>query len=72
VNLLVIASFWLTGICASPDQPETVINETCSWLVFDAQGVLDASAAHAIDDIAAPTEVHWALIRSLVFDIEQT
>ena len=54
------------------DQPETVVNETCSWLVFDTQGFLNASASHAIDDKAAPTETQWMQIRSLVFNIEQT
>ena len=48
-------------------QPEAVVNETCSWLVFDAQGLLDARAAHAIDAEAAPTEAQWAQVRTLVF-----
>ena len=48
-------------------QPEVVVSETCSWLVFDAQGSLDLHAAGAIDAEAAPTEAQWAQIRALVF-----
>jgi len=48
-------------------QPEAIVNETCSWLVFDAQGSLDSHAAHAIDAVAAPTEAQWAQVRALVF-----
>ena len=48
-------------------QPEAVVNETCSWLVFDAEGLLDPHAAHAIDAAAAPTEAQWTQVRALVF-----
>ncbi len=48
-------------------QPEAVVNETCSWLVFDAQGLLDPHAAHAIDAPATPTETQWAQVRAMVF-----
>jgi hypothetical protein len=48
-------------------QPETVVNETCSWLVFDSQGSIDSRAAHAIDAPAVPTEKQWARVRALVF-----
>ena len=48
-------------------QPEAVVNETCSWLVFDGQGAIDPRAAHAIDAPAAPTEAQWAQVRALVF-----
>jgi hypothetical protein len=48
-------------------QPEAVVNETCSWLVFDAQGLLDPHAAHAIDEPATPTEAQWAQVRAMVF-----
>jgi hypothetical protein len=48
-------------------QPEAVVNETCSWLVFDAQGLLDPHKAHAIDAEATPTQAQWAQVRSLVF-----
>jgi hypothetical protein len=48
-------------------QPEAVVNETCSWLVFDAQGRLDLHAALAIDEEAAPSEAQWAQIRAQVF-----
>ncbi len=60
-------------------QAEAVVNETCSWLVFDGQGAIDPHAAHAIDTPAAPTEAQWAQVRALVFanvrattDIETT
>jgi hypothetical protein len=48
-------------------QAEAVVNETCSWLVFDAEGWMDPHAAHAIDAPAAPTEAQWAQVRALVF-----
>ncbi|GAC35233.1 hypothetical protein [Paraglaciecola polaris] len=48
-------------------QPEAVVNETYSWLVFDAQGRLDFNAAHEIDAETAPTEAHWAQLKELVF-----
>jgi P-type Ca2+ transporter type 2C len=46
---------------------EAVVNETCSWIVFDAQGRLDLHAALAIDAEAAPDEAQWEQIRALVF-----
>lgn len=49
-------------------QPAAIVNETCSWLVFDAQGLLDLHAAHAIDAEASPTQYQWAQVRALVFD----
>lgn len=48
-------------------QPEAVVNETCSWLVFDSEGSPDLHAAHAIDAKAAPTEAQWFQVRALVF-----
>jgi hypothetical protein len=48
-------------------QPEAIVNETCSWLVFDALGLLDLHAAHAIDVAATPTEAQWTQVRALVF-----
>ena len=48
-------------------QADAVVNETCSWLVFDAQGWLDPHAAHTIDAAAAPTEGQWTQVRTLVF-----
>ena len=48
-------------------QPEAVVNETCSWLVFNAQGRLDLHAALAIHEEAAPREAQWAQVRALVF-----
>ena len=44
-----------------------VVNETCTWLVFDAQGRLDLHAALAIHEEAAPREAQWAQVRALVF-----
>jgi hypothetical protein len=35
--------------------------------VFDAHGLLDLQAVHAIDAAAVPTEAQWAKIRALVF-----
>lgn len=49
-------------------RPEAVVNETCSWIVFDFAGFLDLRAAHAIDAKAAPSTAQWTRIRSLVFD----
>jgi hypothetical protein len=48
-------------------QPEAIVNETCSWLVFDRQGLLDMQAAHGIDAEAVPTKAQWAQVRALVF-----
>ena len=48
-------------------EPGKIINETCSWLVFDSQGAVDAPAAHAIQATAAPTEAQWAMLRAVVF-----
>ncbi len=47
--------------------PEAVVNETCSWLVFDAQGIVDPHAAHVIDAPAIPSEAQWAQVRATVF-----
>jgi Ca2+-transporting ATPase len=52
----------------SGHRPEAVVNETCSWLVFDAAGRLDLQAAHAMKIPAMPDEAQWAQIRSQVFD----
>ena len=46
---------------------EAIVNETCSWLVFDAQGSIDPHAAHAIDAAAVPTEAQWAKVCARVF-----
>ena len=48
-------------------RPEAVVNETCSWMVFDAQGRLDRHAALAIHEEASPREAQWAQVRALVF-----
>lgn len=48
-------------------QAQDVVNETCAWLVFDAQGWLDLHAALAIHEKAAPREAQWAQVRALVF-----
>ncbi len=60
----ILVDWYLRLACG---QPEAVVNETCSWLVFDANGLLDPHAAHAINAGAAPTEGQWAQVRSLVF-----
>jgi len=60
----ILVDWYLRLACS---QPEAVVNETCSWLVIDAQGLLDVHAAHAIDAEAAPTEAQWAQVRALVF-----
>ncbi|MFT6951935.1 MAG: hypothetical protein ACJAUL_003091 [Paraglaciecola sp.] len=59
-----LVDWYLRLVCC---QPETVVNETCSWLVFDAEGRLDFNAAHEIDVETAPTEAHWAKLKELVF-----
>jgi hypothetical protein len=48
-------------------RPESVVSETCSWIVFDQRGAMDLHAALANDAVAAPTEAQWARIRELVF-----
>ena len=48
-------------------QAQDVVNETCTWLVFDAQGRLDLHAALAIHEEAAPREAQWVQVRALVF-----
>ena len=60
----ILVDWYLRVVCG---QPEAVVNETCSWLVFDAEGLLDLHAAHAVDAEAAPTEAQWAQVRALVF-----
>jgi len=60
----ILVDWYLRLACG---QPEAIVNETCSWLVFDAQGAVDSHAAHAIDAVAAPTEAQWATLRALVF-----
>ena len=59
-----LVDWYLRLVCC---QPETVVNETCSWLVFDAKGRLDFNAAHEIDVVTAPTEAHRAQLKELVF-----
>jgi len=60
----ILVDWYLRLACG---QPEAIVSETCSWLVFDAQGSLDPHAARAIDAVAAPTEAQWAQMRALVF-----
>ena len=60
----ILVDWYLRMTCG---QPAAGVNETCSWLVFDAQGAIDPHAAHAIDAPAVPTEAQWASIRALVF-----
>ncbi|MEO5672818.1 MAG: hypothetical protein ABIR26_19180 [Ramlibacter sp.] len=51
----------------SGGRAQAVVNENCSWLMFDAQGVPDLHGGLAIDARAKPTEIQWDQIRSLVF-----
>lgn len=60
----VLVDWYLRMACG---KAEAVVNETCSWLVFNAQGVVDPHAAHAIEAETAPTEGQWAQVRALVF-----
>lgn len=60
----ILVDWYLRIVCG---KTEAVVNETCSWLAFNAQGVLDRHAAQAIDTVAAPTENQWAQVRALVF-----
>ena len=60
----ILVDWYLRMACG---QAEAVVNETCSWLVFNGQGLLDPHAAHAIDAEADPTEEQWAQVRVLVF-----
>ena len=60
----ILVDWYLRMACG---RPEATVNETCSWLVFDAQGLLDRHAAHAIDAEATPTEAQWLKVRALVF-----
>ncbi|CAN5604007.1 hypothetical protein BH11PSE7_BH11PSE7_17660 [soil metagenome] len=65
----VLVDWYLRLACGKPD---AVVNETCSWLVFDAHGLLDPHAAHAIDAAAMPTDAQWARVRALVFGNART
>ncbi|MCY7307543.1 MAG: hypothetical protein LH632_15645 [Rhodoferax sp.] len=60
----ILVDWYLRLACS---QPEAIVNETRSWLVFDAQGAIDPRAAHAIEAAPVPTEAHWATVRALVF-----
>ncbi len=60
----ILVDWYLRLACG---QPEAIVSETCSWLVFDARGAVDPHAAHAIDGVAAPTEAQWTTLRALVF-----
>jgi len=59
----ILVDWYLRMTCG---RPEAIVNETCSWLVFDAQGSMDLHAAQAINDPALPTEAQWATLRTLV------
>jgi hypothetical protein len=48
-------------------QVQAIVNQTCSWLVFDVRGLPDLQAAQAIDAEAAPSEQQWAQVRTLAF-----
>ena len=56
---------WYVRLAGS--RAQAVVNETCSWLVFDAAGRLDLPAALGIAAPALPAQAQWAQIRKLVF-----
>ena len=56
---------WYLRIAGS--QAQDVVNESCSWVVFDAQGRLNLKAAHEIEAPAAPGETQWAQVRRIIF-----
>lgn len=60
----ILVDWYLRLACS---QQEALVNETCSWLVFDANGWLDPHAAHAINAPASPTKAQWVQISVLVF-----
>lgn len=60
----ILVDWHLRSACG---QPDAIVNETCSWLVFDSQGIIDAHAAHMIDAVAEPSTAQWAALRALVF-----
>ena len=47
--------------------PKQVVNETYSWLVFDAFGRLDLHAAHAIEASPLPTEEERKQMQNRLF-----
>ncbi|CAN5672532.1 hypothetical protein BH11PSE12_BH11PSE12_27010 [soil metagenome] len=61
----ILVDWYLRLACG---QAQAVVNETCSWLVLDAQGLLDVQAAYAIGAEPTPTEAQWTQLRALVFD----
>ena len=60
----ILVDWYLRMACG---QVEAVVKETCSWLVFNAEGRLDLQAAHAIDIEPIPVAEQWAQVRALVF-----
>jgi hypothetical protein len=60
----ILVDLYLRMACG---QAQAIVNQTCSWLVFDVQGRLDLQTAQAIDAEAAPSEEQWAQVRALVF-----
>lgn len=46
---------------------QSVVNETCSWLVVDAQGLPDLKAGLAIGVRPSPSEARWQQVRQLAF-----
>jgi hypothetical protein len=43
------------------------VNETCSWLVFDANGLPDLAAGLAMQGKPEPGEEQWRQLRATVF-----
>ena len=60
----ILVDWYLRMACG---QVEAVVKETCSWIVFNAEGRLDLQAAHAIDIEPIPVAEQWAQVRALVF-----
>jgi hypothetical protein len=48
-------------------RPQAVVNETCSWLVFDANGLPDLAAGLAMQGKPEPGEEQWRQLRATVF-----
>lgn len=57
---------WYLGLVDG--RPDAIVNETCSWVIFDSQGSLDMHAARSIAAEASTNEAQWAQISALVFN----
>ncbi len=50
-------------------RPDSVVNESCSWVVFDSRGFMDVHGARSIAAAATPNELQWAQVRDLAFPV---